>query len=480
MEPELTAVLASLAESLAALKDLQAGRKDISGTPNAQLIFGPAGLFSNFGLDSTVINAHIQPRGIDRALPAIGTTELNPIYAFITGFEADGEEEPEGPCDDAPGGVMETCHQTAAFGRYTRASQEMEVNTLMQVMNNRLTTDLQVLGSILGTGHQLLSQQTAEQGNWVNQVLATQMVIVGVELQRLLSRQTWQGDPAKNATSGGYKEFPGLDILVSTGKVDAFTGAACPALDPDVKEFGYNDVAGESPDIVNVLSMMAYYLQHNAERMGLDPVQWVIAMRPELFWEVTAVWPCRYLTNRCADASGASPVVINDDNYVRQRDDMRNNSYLMINGLRYPVITDDGIFEYNSTNSDALQPGEFASDIYVLPLRAKNIPTLYWEYLDYTKAMAEVAALQGKQFWATDGGRYMWTLQQKNYCFKVQAKIEPRLVLRTPQLAGRLQHVKYTPLQHLRSPFPESPYFVKGGNESYTDWSQGLYSEWSQ
>jgi len=37
------------------------------------------------------------------------------------------------------------------------------------------------------------------------------------------------------------------------------------------------------------------------------------------------------------------------------------------------------------------------------------------------------------------------------------------LVLRTPQLAARIQNVKYVPLQHVREPDFDSPYFHKGG-----------------
>jgi len=48
-------------------------------------------------------------------------------------------------------------------------------------------------------------------------------------------------------------------------------------------------------------------------------------------------------------------------------------------------------------------------------------------------------------------------------CFKIQAEVEPRLVLRTPQLAARIQNVKYVPLQHVREPDFDSPYRYKGG-----------------
>jgi hypothetical protein len=463
----------------ASSSELAARTKTVSGTPDAQSIFGPGGLFSNFGLDNVVVNASLFPRGIDRVIPAIGTVELNPVYAFITGIdEASGAAEPDGVCDDAPGGLLEVCHQTAQFGRYTRSSKEMEVNTLMQVLNGHLTTDLVLLGSILGEGHQFLPGQMNDKGGWLTSMVKTQLVIAGQLLQHKLSKQLWQGDPSNNSTNGGYKEFPGMEILVDTGKVDAFTNTACQALDPDVKEFGYESVDSTSKDIVVYMTYVTRWVKNVASRTGLDPVTWAWVMRPELFSELIEIWPCRYLTNRCETSAGASVAVINDMTNINLRDEMRNGNFLWIDGVKWPVLLDDGIRELTPTDTAELEPGEFASDAYLLPFKVQGgRPVLYWEYLDYTRAMSDVSFLQGRQFWQTDGGRFMWTMQQLNYCFKFQAKVEPRVILRTPQLAGRIKHIKYSPLQHMRSPFQDSPYRLKGGVEEF-DTPQTLYTEW--
>jgi len=202
-------------------------------------------------------------------------------------------------------------------------------------------------------------------------------------------------------------------------------------------------------------------------------------MRPQLFFELTAIWPCQYLTNRCANSAGTNVAVVNDQTNVDMRDQMRNGSFLWVNGVQVPVVTDDGIWEDSVTTDGHLNPGEFSSDIYFIPIRFQGaVPAIYWEYLDYTQAMAEVANLEGKQFWATDNGRYMWTMQQLNYCFKIQGKIEPRVILRTPQLAGRIQNVKYSPLQHLRDWNEDSFYFKKGGKEEYST-PPTYYSDWN-
>jgi len=458
--------------------DLAAAAKDISGTPNAPNLFGPRGLFSVYGLDNVVINASLVPRGIDALLPVTSSNELTPLYGFITGFDADvGASEPDGVCDDAPGAIMEVCRQTAVFGRYTRGSHEMEVNKLMQVLNNHLTTDLQLLGNPLGQ-HTLLPVQTTNPGGLLSRVIQLELITVGQSLQQLLSRQLWSGNPANNSNGGGYMEFPGLGLLVNTGKVDAISGVRCEALDPDVKDFAYNSVDSTDVDIVRYLTAIARWVSHVADRTGLSPVTWAFAMRPQLFSELVEIWPCRYLTNRCANSAGTNVAVINDMTNVTFMENMRKGQYLTIDGVNWPVVLDDGITEENSATTGELEPGEFASDIYLLPLKVTGgRPVLYWEHLNYDKAYADTSWMQGREFWPTDGGRYLWTMQQKNYCFKFQAKIEPRVILRTPQLAGRLRHVKYSPLQHLRDAHWDSPYRLKGGVED-NDTPVPFYTEW--
>jgi hypothetical protein len=145
--------------------------------------------------------------------------------------------------------------------------------------------------------------------------------LIAIAFQQWLTRRFWTGNPVNNNVGGGYAEFPGMDILVSTNKVDAFTGVTCPALYSDVKDFAFNAVDSATPDILNYLSMMEFYLRHIAERTNLMPVDWVLAMRPELFFELTAVWPCKYLTYRCANDAGANIGVINDSTKPPTRGD---------------------------------------------------------------------------------------------------------------------------------------------------------------
>jgi hypothetical protein len=245
--------------------------------------------------------------------------------------------------------------------------------------------------------------------------------------------------------------------------VDADSNTACPALDSDVKDFAYNDVEGVVLDIVDYLSEMEHYLT-TADRDQHLVVKRALVMRPDLYFVLSKVYPCRYLTNGCQNDAGTNVAVINDTVNSNMRWEIFNNRRLPINGTFYPVILDTGIFEHNSTNNANVPAGCFASSIYFVPLTANNLPMTYLEYVDYTKSNLDITALNGKeQFWHTDNGRYFWSIEQHNTCVLLNLVTEPRIVLRAPQLAGKIQRIRYCPMQHQKEWDPSGSYFYNGG-----------------
>jgi hypothetical protein len=292
----------------------------------------------------------------------------------------------------------------------------------------------------------------------VDLITMSEMVNVGVRMERALNVRYWQGTVAAG-------QMPGLDSQIATGQKDAETAVLCPSLDSDVKDFAYDALGGSGRSIVEYLSMLMRYVTYNAETMGLEPVKWIIAMRPELWWELTEVWPCEYSTNKCASSVlGTSQVFIDGRENISERDRMRQSKTLEINGETYQVVTDTGIFLHDSINNGNLNPGQFASSIYVIPVTINgNFPATYREYLDYKAGGVELNMLHGKEDFWSDGGMYLWALEKAKFCVKFAARTEQRIVLRTPHLAGRIDHVKFEPLQMLRNPDPDSPYWLDGG-----------------
>lgn len=457
-----------------------------TGTPTTNYMTGPGGIFGVSGLERDVIATRVAPRGLASTLPALPSIRTNPLYAYLTGFQANTGTNPNGVCDDPmQAGPTKSCIQTAQFGRYSFLTKELEINRIGQQIDRGEFLDIRLLNDPLLRGADgLLNIATVPQNPSLRAEVLMGMLEVGVAFQNLLIQQVYRGNPANNTAGGGYQEFPGLDILIGTDKVDALTGINCPSLDSDIKNFNYGlvDQVSSGTDIVEVITFMYRILRHNADSMGFSPTTWAITMRRELFWEITAIWPCSYLTYRCSfrDATGQERVVVDAGDQIALRDAMRAGSYLLIEGVQIPVIVDDGIDEETDADNVNILAGQFASDIYFIPMTILGgRPVTFWEFFDYSQGPIQATAdARVQAYYWTDGGRFLWHTQPpRNWCIRLLSKIEPRIILLTPHLAGRVQNVRYAPLQHSRDPFPADPYFVDGGQTSRT--GPSLFSDWN-
>ena len=443
--------------------------KNAAGAPTNTLLHGLGGIWSGAGIERDVVSAHIRPLGFGQHLRRMPSVYEDPRFSTLTGYTAVTGTRPTTSCADAQTGYVKSCELTAYFGLNRMDTQEIEMDKVMLRANRGDHVDLRLRGEVLGLSG--FTPSGLNQQQILNIVTMSEMVVAAVGIERQLNIDLWQGTVA-----GG--SFPGLDAQIVTGQVDARTGTACPAVDADVKNFGYADVCGSTLDIVEYLSAMAWYLQWIAQQTGLEPVEWVIVMRPELWFELSGCYPCSFLSNRCKDDTGAQIAVMNDSTNVDMRDAMRAGMYIPINGRNYPVFVDTGIYEANNINNANCAAGEYASSIYFVPLTIQgNFPVTYMEYLNYSEASGDRALLQGKEdWWWTDNGFYSWSITQYKWCYTLHLKAEPRVILRTPQLSGKIQNVKYSPLQHLRSDDPSSAYFMDGGVSMLTSGTR--YAPW--
>lgn len=436
----------------------------------AQKLHGLTGTFSTSGLDRDIISTHVRPHGIGEVLPMFPTVEEDPRFGALTGVSDDVGSEPANPCDNAPSGYIKACNLTAQFGRVARDTETIDMDEVGLKVNRGDFTDLMLHGFRLGGEVDAgMYPSGLDPADILNVVVASQMVGVGERLYRKLMVHNWQGSPANNNPGGGYKEYPGLDNQIVTGQVDADSGTACASLDSDVKDFNFASVGtGSGNTIVTYLSMLEYFLYTQAENTGMLPVRWALSMRPQLFYELTAVWPIIYNTDKVAAATGNSRLVIDGGDMVRERDAMRAGKYLMVNGRRYDVVTDPGIFEATNITNGNIPAGSYASSIYMVPLTINgSFPVTYRQHKNYRAMWApELPLLRNRQRFWTDDGVFSWSFEDNKWCLKLSAKTEQRIVLRTPQLAGRIDNVLYSPLQHLREFNPDggnNPYWINGG-----------------
>jgi len=450
-------ILMSLIEGQnAVLKEAADKLKTVGNSQTANKLHGINGLFSTPGLERDVITAHVRPHGFAAQLPVMPSVVEDPRFASLTGITATNGTQPSAPCDDAPTAFMKGCNLTARFGILRFDTNTIDISQTFRLVNRGDFKDLVLRGRLLGLTN--LQPGGLDESGILDVLTKSEMVIAGISAERELSKQLWQGV----TTVAG--NFPGLDVQIATGQKDADSGVACPALDSDIKDFAYDLVGGSGRDIVEYLSTLMWYLEYNAMTMGLDPVSFMLVMRPDLWQELTAVWPIAYNTNKASAVPTGATLFVDGRENVMERDAMRQGMYLDINGKRYPVVVDTGIYEHTNINDANLAAGEYASSIYVVPMTiVGSMPVTYREYLDFRAGDRDSALLRGMQTFWTDDGVYSWAIEDNKWCYKLALRTEQRVVLRTPQLAGKIQKVKYIPLQHLREPYAESPYFKNGG-----------------
>lgn len=486
MSDLLEALVKELGPALAAEQSRKFGlgvKHDALGTPiTVGYSHGSGGNFTFPGVEPDVFHTAVGNRGILGQLPTTGSNLTNPVYQVLTGVQDITGSEKEDVCDNAPvAGLIKSCKLTSVFGRYERATSEIEINRLGQQIDRADPMDLTLVGSpihqsgIFAAGE----RSPATPVDLLKSEFSRKMWELNVAMHRLLSQQLWTGNPTNNSAGGGYKELTGFQLLINTGHQDAESGTSCPSIDSDLKDFNYGriDVDPGGDNLVAAISYMLHTRRDLAERTGVMPVRWVFAMRPELFWELTAIWPCSYLTYRC-QVTGQERVNIDARDAVRFRDEMRTGKYLLIDGERIQVVLDDGIPVATTTTNANVTEGCFASDIYLIPMSVVGGRAVtFMEYFNYGNPDAQAAI--ANLVLARMSGAFLTWPRQINTCVAWQTKTEPRLVIRTPWLAGRLQNVMYCPLQNTRQPFPDDPYHVDGGITTrdgpsfFSLWNQG-------
>ncbi len=472
-------VLEQLLEEIQAIKNV-GYKHDATGTPNARYFHGTQGILSLPGLDPQVFSTivGIEP-GVLGRLPFNPSVFDTPYYETLTGIQADIGSEPSTECADCmQPGLLKGCTLSAAFGRLCRDTREILLERIGQRVNRSDGMDLQLMNLL---GIDSLAPDGVPPDKRLDMELTKILLEYGVSVERMIAQMVWSGNVA-NAVGTGYVPFNGFDLQIVTGHTDVITGTSCPSLDSDLKNFNYQLITATNPaDIVALVSAMYHFLRRLAETTGMMPVEWVIAMRSELFHELTQMWPCRYGTFGCNVTNAATQVSqINALEMVRERDRLRAQRVLPVEGVEIPVVLDVGIVEETNGDNGNIPVGQMASDIYFIPLNVLGrTPVAYMEYFQFNNPqMAPTLEWfhTAEQVWTTNNGAWFWSNARTAACLKAKGVIRPRLILRTPQLAGRIQNVRYNPLQHERTPFPGlDNYFVDGGDTYESNWPISRY-----
>jgi hypothetical protein len=469
-----------LTKGLAALAggNSQQVQKAVGSTPNYTYGYSGGGMFAVPGLSAGIFSALQLPiTGLQSRLPSFPSNETNPLAAILTGITAPTGTNPNGVCDDPKTvGLSTLCTNTAPFGRWSLQTAVIDIDKIGKRVNRGVFTDLKILNSPDMNG---LVPTLPGGANNVQSLVKSEIAKIFMEFGAgwifAFGKQTFAGNPANNTAGGGYMEFQGLDILINNGKHDALSGALCPAADSLLFDFGSNNITGSATNATNLYNkVVAMYrtLKYKARRMQFGAVKWVLVMTENLFYSITEIWPCLYNTTNCSAVVAAPVQVVQvGSDAVKMRDDMRDGSYLWINGEKVEVVLDDAVTETTSNGTD------FVSTFYFVPLTVLGgTPVTYYEYFDYdadgsSMAAAKLLAPDGS-YMSSDGGRFLWHKKPPtNFCVQFLAKTEPRLRCTATQLAGRIYNIKYTPNMVTNSPWPGDSTYIAGGTSTQaTSW----------
>lgn len=455
-----------------------------SSTPGGNYGHGPGGLFANPALSQGLFSAVVaQPySGIQFALPVRTTVYENPLDGIITGVTASSGSNATGVCDDPPSaGFMKLCEQSYPLGRLSLQTTVYDYSRGTRFNSRGEHNDFQVFGGPLANAanNPLVPTLPSAIGAATDSEVAKIMFAFAVNWSTRFAPLIYTGNPVSNNTAGGgYKEFWGLQKLINTGYQDAQTGQACPAADSIVRSFG-NQIIGPGSTaaintaITNGITATYFELITRAGQTNMNPVQWVLTMPYSLFYALTEIWPIMYQTVGATTIPTGSTNFVSASEQVKMRDDMRGDlsqrtgQYLLILGQKVPVILDDA-------NPETRVAGDnFSASMYFVPLMAAGQMVTYLEFFDYNAAnvqQADGTLTMPQQFRTTDGGKYLLHMKPaQNFCVQMLAVAEPRLKLRTPYLAARIDNVGYSHLPNVLTGDPTSPSFYRdGGRVNYT------------
>lgn len=471
-----------------------------STTPVGPYGHGPNGLFNQVAQDPQVFSAILGPiQGLISEIPvynAMDDTGSNSFGGFdqeffstITGVTQGALEtfanQPTADCaDGARGGLMKVCTLVSSFGRYRFApNAPVSIFRAGRLQFSADPIALKLMNMPLDASFGSPATASKLTGSALINELARRIFEMGLSAQRFMGKRVYSGTPANN--NGEARDITGMDVHINAAnKIDAYTSNVCTAMNSELYDFGFNDVAGSTYDIQAYAEMMIAVLDFKVRHEGLDNNWngWIV-MRPEAWEVVSRVVSVRQFNEALTQMGNFNNgrLVVDGTDALTMRNEMRAGLYWPLRGRNIPVIIDDGITEQTVVTSPKLtQTGSWASDIYFVSKDVLGgIPTTYWKYLDHrNENSVALERLVGTQSFTSDGGIFRWYINHKNGCVDLTVDFSPRLIVRTPQICGRIQNVAYMPMVHFPSSDPTSSYFLDGGRTTGTA-GTSFYAPWS-
>jgi hypothetical protein len=357
---------------------------------------------------------------------------------------------------------LAACAQFYCFGRFCRQTQELQFDRLGLRANSNVPVKT-LFGAVTDSAGNVLIPM----GEQITDAFALQARSVGYLLRLKHADLIWQGNPCNN--SGSYQEFVGMQLIVNTGKYDAYTQLDCDSIDSFLMNMNYNNFTADGAYAIRHWFHRAVgQIKYRAMTAGFDwdSATMYIVMSQNMWDQVARTYACAGL-DLCTVGNTNNELTASSDQAQDRYEMYLNQLALPIDGRMYPVVIDNMIPETTG------QANGTCSDIYFVTTEINGETILYGEYQDfnrtYGRTRQEMVSLFGSDDIAiTDNGRFALVRDNSRGCFDVQVYTKPRLVAMAPWLCARIQNACANVLQ---SPYPDPTgtdrvYMQDGGRAS--------------
>lgn len=463
-------VLADLTKTLANLtggnnnpvyNNLPYGLK-AAGTPSSTAyLYVDGGLFGRCDGTSALINAMVGPVGFESVLEWFGTNTEREFVDALSAIVESGSEQSTS-CGDCVTISLRACAQFYCFGRFCRQTEELQFDRI-GLMGNEAVPVKTLFGDITDSSGRVLVRN----GDVIRDAFYLQSRAAGYALSLRNHQLLWSGNPANG--NGASQEFSGFDLIINTGKFDAYTQLDCDAIDSFLMDFNFANPTSDGPNaITNWFRRMILQLSRRAEGAGMswDSAETFIVMRDNTWECVAKVYACAGI-DLCSLGNSNSEITASADAARERYEEYLERRALPIMGRWYPVVLDSEIVQTTG------QANGICSDIYFITTKINGESITFGQYQDFNRTYGqtrqELTSMFGSDDIAiTDNGRFALIRDNTRGCFDVQIYTKPRIVARAPWLLGRIQNVCCDVLQ---SPLPDTTasggvYELNGGRET--------------
>jgi hypothetical protein len=408
--------------------------------------------FQDCELEAPIVNLTITPmHTLLNMIPNRSTAVDSLKVGFVTGVNdtVTGTQQDE-PCDEPQivGTDFSFCKVRLPLGRRQIKTKTGEIDGLIRKACDRLYDDFYFVGDVRGVSATPSLRFTPDDRDLIVEgALMRDMKGKGRVFSRWMQRLLWQGDPANNTAGGGYKEFVGLDMLLTddyptdmAAYIEGSTAVGdCALLGADVKDFANNCIGGGVLSLWDIMQEADHTVMLRESYSGVNRGGLLIVMHPVMFKAFKETIPCEMVGNGCAGA------VINANDggnglfNLAERQRIEQSRQITINGNVYDIVFDDAIA------ISEVSPGVYTSKIYGLPLTLNSEQVFYTENVNYTEYMAVLRPVDGvwnESVGWSDGGHFLHTVERKNLCFEVTTKIEPRLVFKASRFSWVIENIR--------------------------------------